>query len=233
MANGQEIAKPSGEGLERKPEDFFSRLSEKEREMTQKIVGTLDDYMTKRSSRPFLVAGVGSVLRYENPYLAIANDIDLAVVGFKYTPGISESRGAHTFDHVISFTKSMEGYFEMLQKALNIAGVKSKGSGREPGRGRFAFSSTGPFKGLNQMKYLHLGEDQIGTLESDLETFGNYGSKGLHVCFEGLRPIDIQFLFNKTPAEWRADQYSLHEPFMKSSKFKSQDFPYAVLAEKK
>ena len=206
-------------GLERLAEEFYSRLNHGEPRAVRKIVDGLIKYMSSRG-QDYLVAGVGGILRFTHPNMA--KDIDLAVVGFKYP-----QRENHYFDHVVQFTVDLHKYFEELNRNLVLEfGLQSKGVHLDK-------AGSGPFEHTDK-KYSLMAEgdeDAAATIETDMESFGWYDSKGLRACFEAIRPIDIQFVFNKTPEEWRADQRTLRErPGDENRKKISREFPYAILA---
>ena len=174
---------------------FYGRLCGPEVSRVQETIGTITDYMRYLDRGSFLIAGVGSVLRLENPEKA--KDIDLAVVGLNYTSLPARER-RHTFEDVIDFTQVVRGYFGALKSRL--------GEGRTEhiplGKG------SGPFAGWDEgFRSLETGVEA----RTSLDFFGWYNSKGLQVIYEGVRPIDIQFVFNEDPDEWRGEQECLGE----------------------
>ncbi|MEX2017569.1 MAG: hypothetical protein WD876_03790 [Candidatus Pacearchaeota archaeon] len=205
--------------LEHKPEEFYSRLNFGEADRVREIVKSLKNYMSKKVGEDYLIAGVGGILRYPNP--GMAQDIDLAVAGFKYTTTPAFQR-KHNFNDVIKFTHEIKEYFDVLNSELSqVFGSKAKFS--------FDRGGSGPFANSDE-KYNFNGEwGESATLESDLEDFGWWSSKGLRVCFEDSRPIDVQFAFNQTPLEWRLNQTKLEEDPFKSRRNILSSFPYAVL----
>lgn len=216
------------EKLEQKAETFYNRLNKEESNMVQGVVKHIKacmpsymesrDYIPKREeANKFLIAGVGGILRYPNPELA--QDIDLAVVGLKYTNRLHDYI-SHSFEDVVEFTETITNYIEKL---ISDLGLESKGI-------EFDYGS-GPFRGFDDEYELSDDKGNISSIKSKLESFSLWGSKGLQVCFPNMRPIDIQFIFNQTPDEWKSNQKQLPESRgqLSSEKGKSKNFPYAIL----
>lgn len=91
---------------------------------------------------------------------------------------------------------------------------------------------SGPFAGQNEKhKLTDRSQNSIGELVSDVEEFGWYNSKGFNVNLEGIRPIDIQFVFNRGIEGWKHEQESLTEDPTKSNRNISPKFFYSVLHE--
>jgi len=182
------------ESLEQTADVFYSRIAPIEREFVRATVDNIGGYLLQHGNVPFLIAGVGSILRNVNP--ALAKDIDLAVVGFSYAP-----QHQHSFDDVIAFTHVVRSYFSHLAASLDESHeIGDGGSGMRP------FSSgSGPFEGCNEGIGGTVGGVDVRVV-SELESFGPYDSKGLQVKYKDSRPIDIQFVFNKTVKGWIADQ---------------------------
>ena len=211
--------------LEQNPEIFFNRMSPAEKELVQGIVPDIAEFMSSRCAG-FIIAGVGGILRYQNP--SLAKDIDLAIVGLKYTHTPGRER-THSFDQVIQFTKTIQEYFERFGIHLPTGGFAPDES--VGGRAQFHRGS-GPFGGLDgQLNLVSEEEGTKVTVVSQLESFSSYDSKGLQICYEGLRPIDLQFVFNKTPGEWKVDQLGLQD-YRKRERI-MDIFPYGVLLERK
>ena len=172
---------------------------------------------------PFLIAGVGGILRFDDP--AKARDIDLVAVGLKYAPV-----GRHNFDHVEEFTGIVNTYFDRLVTNLISQGVDVTSFIK-------LRSGSGPFKDHNKefkgkLRMIDLGIDLGVEVKSDLDSFGCYNSKGLQIVYEGLRPVDIQFSFNMTPGDWKQEQVRLTDIIGSKLEAKSREFPYAVLLER-
>ena len=189
--------------LEQHPDIFYGRLRASEVRKVQETIGTITDYMRNLDRGPFLIAGVGGVLRFADP--EDAKDIDLAVVGLNYT-SLPASGKKHTFQHVIDFTRVILEYFRRLEQShLGEGGTKYNPLGM--GSDRLSKGS-GPFEGW---------DEGFGFLETEveartsLESLGWYNSKGLQVRYKDVRPIDIQFVFNESPEEWKQEQECLEE----------------------
>ncbi|MBS3167580.1 hypothetical protein J4216_00445 [Candidatus Woesearchaeota archaeon] len=215
-------------------ESFYNRLRIEEVERVRFLVDDITTFMVRNGCEEFLIAGVGSILRLENPEMA--RDIDLAVVGFNYTVAPARERG-HGFESVIHFTRSVSNYFDGLQvKLASLPGVKSSYPSYEAGSDDgILVSGSGPFARWNKDIWLLVADQQL-RLTSDLETFGSYNSKGLSVRYGEGRPIDIQFVFNETPRDWRIQQHLGYELDGNHHRLKSgtpheisKSFPYAVL----
>lgn len=209
--------------LEQSPEIFYDRINVNEADMVREIVEYSKRYMSnqhlaKRLPSGFLIAGVGSILRCENP--ALASDIDLAMVGLKYTSSSGSSK-AHSFDDVVEFTKTILGYVEGLTAHFE------RSRGVEPQSFRIQGGS-GPFSLIEHKTNLMLNNEEIGSIRTDLEEFGNYNSKGMQLIFPGMRPVDIQFAFNKTVEEWVCDQSRLEDMVQRKRPF-TKEFPYSIL----
>jgi hypothetical protein len=210
--------------LAQPPRIFYERLNPGEEERVKKLVDNLAEFMRPRMKegpyrKGFLIAGVGGILRFLDP--RIAQDVDLAVVGLKYTANLVRERN-HPFEDVKLFTETLHGYFERLNTNV-IAELGVSGQTVEVRGG------SGSFSRLDVEYDFAKGERSLASLRSELESFDWWGSKGLQLAFKGLRPIDIQFVFNQTPEEWMANQATLQEIPTKRGRPVSPDFPYAVL----
>lgn len=205
---------PVRDSLEQDPELFYSRLSPDEARLVRSTVKGLEDFMQEKCNGPFLVAGCGGILRAEHP--SLARDIDLAVVGFNYT-----LEGSHTFAHVVEFTRAVQGYFGMLLQKLKESGTEF--SAFEIGGG------SGPFARVNEGITTTL-EGLALEVRTDLEKFGWYNSKGFQLKPEHTRPVDIQFVFNRTPEQWKRAQAQLTDDPTSRTKHVGRPFYYSVLA---
>lgn len=207
--------------IEQTPEVFYSRLSQLEQKLVRVTVDNLGKFLVQEGKTPFLIAGVGGVLRQAKPF--DAKDIDLAITGLKYGT-------AHSFGDVITFTRMIQSYFEQLEMHIDdVKDMSDDGSG--PLYGPLHFSTgSGPFRGLNSGKKGTIAGVPVETI-SKLEGFSQYSTKGLQVCYENSRPIDIQFVFNKTIDEWRANQVSGSYPEYDKKQVKNPNFFYSVLLE--
>lgn len=211
--------------LEQAADTFYSRMNQAESAIVRTAVNGLAAYMESLERGPFLIAGVGGILRYREP--SMAEDLDLAVVGLKYTTSPNYD---HSFAHVEQFTGAVNTYFMNLISQLQEARVNHN-----------VTHGSGPFKGMNLSFEGKRGDLPI-EVRSKVESFGWYNSKGLQVrCGDSesrpelkkLRPLDIQFVFNETPDEWRQAQQSLVEIHGGYNDRKNHQFFYAVLAEQK
>ena len=171
--------------LEKSANDFYYRLTKAEKPLVEATVKDLAAFMGGRKV-PFLVAGVGSLLRLADAKQA--KDIDLAIVGLKYTRTLN-----HGFDDVIRFTKDIKHYFD---EATKDCVAVSDGSG---------YRGSSPFAGLNE-EAKGMWHGRRVEMVPELEEFGLYGSKGMRLCFDHSRPIDVQCVFNRTVEEWKVDQ---------------------------
>lgn len=201
--------------LERKSDDFYSRLSPDEVRIVKSTVKGLEDFMRENCGTAYLIAGCGSVLRSDHS--GLAKDIDLAVVGFKYSPAGTK----HTFNDVISFTKSVQGYFARTLENLKTSGTEFSTFEIKGG--------SGPFSRVNEGINTTLDGVSL-EVRTELEDFGWYNSKGLQIKPEHTRPIDVQFVFNRTPAEWIEEQASLTDSPESRAKHVGEPFYYAPLA---
>lgn len=209
------------DSLEQPQELFYSRLNKGEPERVKETLETLKEYMTEKVENSFLIAGVGGILRFLDPRLA--QDIDLAVVGLKYTIE-PHSYGSHSFQDVIEFTDKIQDYFEGLnRKLISELGLDNREIS-------FDRDGSGPFAHFDRKYSIGAAKKPSTTLESDLESFGWWDSKGLRVCFDGIRPIDVQFIFNQSPEEWRTNQETLEEIPTETRRDISKRFPYAILS---
>lgn len=219
---GFDFAAIQDESLEQSPEIFYSRLNSGEEERVRKLVGDLADFMRPKVRgvyrEGFLIAGVGGVLRFLDP--RFAKDIDLAVVGLKYTATPEKNRN-HTFNDVVLFTETVHEYFERLNTNI-ITELGISGQTVNVGRG------SGPFERLDRGYSFGDGKE-IASLNSGLESFDWWGSKGLQIAFKDIRPIDIQFVFNQTPDEWIFNQAELEEKPTKAGRPIYPLFPYSIL----
>jgi hypothetical protein len=183
---------------------FYSRINEVERKHVKWLVEHVSDYFA-RLGRPNLgVAGVGSVLRD----LVSAKDIDIAVVGFSYC-----APDTHSFRHVELFTEEVANYFRNLASSLITPRYLGGGEITIPSKAGPFSSGSGPFCGLNEGLEGVL-EGGAVRMTSNVENFGLWNSKGLQVNFQGCRPIDLQFVFNRTLAEWEADMRRSKLPYL-------------------
>ena len=206
---------PVDEGiLEQKPEVFYGRLRTEEVDPVRNIVEGLGEHMKSTAQGHFLVAGVGGILRRKNPWEAI--DIDLAVVGYKFAP-----LERHNFRHVTEFTSRASDYFEGLCNQLSLDGLESDQVVFSRGSGPLALLE------LNRQRIFRKGKDEVLTAKSEIERFGQYDSKGIQITHKGMRPIDVQFVFNKNTEEWSTDQAIFGLRSMSGSK---EPFFYSVLA---
>lgn len=164
------VAFPSlnGDSLEQSPNLFYARLNSRELEKAREIVESLKEFMVGQAGDNYLVAGVGGILRYLDP--RTAQDIDLAVSGFKYTAG-----GRHEFDHVIKFTSSISNYFEKLSlKLASEFGLNSDEIGFGLGSGKMYKRGSGPFSRMDRRYELNKEGRQSAVLESELQQFRAY-----------------------------------------------------------
>ncbi len=198
--------------LELSPGRFYGALTDDEYRRVEQLRQHVHAYMVGLQPGHYLIAGVGGILRREDP--SSARDIDLAVVGLKYG-----KIGEHGWNAVEAFSRTVRDYFQRsLLNMLHEEGFTGKdltvGDGSD---GDSFLEGSGPF---GDWKYGFMGEKKglYVRADVDLESFGRYNSKGLQVRFRGMRPIDIQFVFNRTPEEWRADQ-------------QANAWPYAVFVE--
>ena len=206
--------------LEQTTETFFGRMSDAEAERVKQFVEHIEGFMSKEINDPFLIAGVGGTLRYLDPMNA--KDIDLAVVGFNYTPSPARERG-HSVDHVTFFTDTITNYFKSLVKYL-------KGQGYE-GEAYRLRAGSGPW-GLSRFAYSGKKDESKFEVVADIDSFGQWNSKSLQVELPGGRPIDILFVFNEAPKDWLVEQGELKDLWPSKQATKSEQFPYAVLAER-
>src|SRR3989344_2146452 len=173
------------------PNVFYDRLNPMEAGSVKELTGNLRDYMYSKLRKNFLIAGVGGILRLEDPKKA--NDIDLAVVGFRYSP-----IGKHNFHDVVLFTQEVQEYFERFNIGLTMEqGIE----------GRITYlSGSGPLGKLDIINDFEDGIGSIVSVKSELGEFGRYNSKGFQISLKDIKPIDVQFVFNRTPEEWKSEQ---------------------------
>ena len=203
--------------LEQERDVFLERVSPKEAEILETTVGDLRDYMQSLNRGSFLIAGVGSVLRFEDP--SRAKDIDLAVVGFKYAP-IQE----HSLHDVSDFTDCVHRYFKGFSSRLGGKKVNLL-----EGSDSFSMGS-GVFDLDEEIRISK--EDLSLEIRTNLDSFGWYNSKGLQVNYlSEVRAIDIQFVFNQNPDEWRKEQERLRDSPTARALKKADAFFYSVLHE--
>lgn len=209
--------------LERTAEHLYSRLTPREAEIVQDIVGHLQHYVPDITSNPFLITGVGSILRNTNP--VTAQDIDIAIVGLKYFQDkpnggrseipVAQITGANRF-----FTTIVNNYFDVLANRFEGAG--------------YCRAAPQEDTSLDHDLLVELVQDKNKiTLQSRIENFTYYGSKGVVLHVTGSRPIHVHFVFNKAVEEWRDWQTTLEDPPEKRKPGKSPKFFYAVLHERK
>jgi hypothetical protein len=199
------------DSLEQPAAVFYDRMSPNERRAIDAIIDDLKAYMEVRG-QPYIIAGVGGLLRRENHFRA--KDIDLAVAGMKYC------HGKHDFSHVTEFTSDINRFFELLSMRDidgNAPQEFTDGTGPLAQAGRIMLANLG---GATADITARLG--QFDNLH-----YGRLGSKGLRVQYPDMRPLDIQFIFNATPEEWISNQHMMREPF--EAQHKLDSFPYAIL----
>ena len=212
--------------LEQTAETFYAKLSAAE---VAVVRGTLDDlggYMNHLGQKEFLIAGVGGILRHQHP--DFARDIDVAVVGLTY-PDLSG------FEKVKAFTENVYGYFIHVIDEWRKAGREAK-----LGRGSNFSPGSGPFSHLDTEAVLIGGESPI-EMATRFDDFGRYNSKGLQVRHDGSRPVDIQFVYDRAPQDWKLDQTRPGELFLRYEEERDEavrkgtanKLLYAVLAESK
>ena len=173
--------------FEQRTDIFYDRLQLGESDEVRKLVEDVAQYMRPKVSEGLLIAGVGGILRKEDP--RAAKDIDLAIVGLNYPSD-------HSFDDVVEFTRIIHDYFELLGTRL----------GAEYGDHSFVTfkGGSGP---LARLEGCHsFGRGVEGSVESHIESFGDWNSKGLQIQLPYIRPIDMQFVFKRSPRSWRIDQ---------------------------
>ncbi len=203
--------------LEKSADFFYKQLTKRESEIVKLMVNDIQRYMKKLNRRPFLIAGVGGVLRFELP--GFAKDIDLAVAGLDY-PG--SSKVGHTFNDVEDFTGIVQKFFMEQVDVFK----KSKYNLSQPTYSR----GSGPFGGMNATIEGKLKGGSSIDLASNIESFGFYNSKGFQLKYNEARPVDIQFVFNEGPELWRLRQLTMQDR-PRSSEGKDEKFFYSVLAE--
>jgi hypothetical protein len=202
--------------LAQKAETFYDRLKPAEEAMIRKVVQHIQHTLPDIFFRESIVAGVGGILRYNDPFQA--KDIDLAVIGPAYTSGSQE----HTFDHVIDFTSKLVTYFDLLTEHLrNAHGAIERSVSLRKG--------SGPMFHIDREMHLSRNGQHVASLESEFASFGWYNSKGLQIALEGIRPIDIQFVFNRSFDNWKEEQEHLTERPGSTQISKLPLFFYAVL----
>ena len=206
--------------LEQKAETFLERLVPEEARQVTEIVNHLKSNMPQICGSPIAVAGVGSILRCQNPFAAA--DIDLAVSGMKYTAAPADTR-SHTFEDVLVFTTHISDYLDSLRDHLAKSnGATVKQYAIRKGSGVFADER------LDRDITLTRAAQEIAKVNTELASFGQYGSKGFQIAFEGIRPIDIQFVFNRTIEGWKESQAGLKD-YLINRKAKMPIFFYAML----
>jgi len=197
---------------------FYARLHEPERAIVRDAVRSVSDYLIDRHIVPYTIAGVGSILRKFDP--ADASDIDLAVVG--YNPGRE-----HGFGDITHFN-FVRDYCVTLFRGTPGPHLLGRGSDTYRGSGPFPYAD-------ESFPYQRDGIDV--TVEANIAEWETYGTKGFQIAFsKGCRPIDFQFVFNKSINEWKADQekgYGRGE-FHERDKYTGTRPPYlyAVLASR-
>lgn len=208
------VTSPVRSSLEQDPKQFYDRLSPDEAKLVRSTVKGLEDYMRENCNGPFLIAGCGGILR--SKHSGLAKDIDLAVVGFNYT-----LEGDHTFAQVVAFTKAVQGYFGRLLQKLKESRTEFHAFEINGGSGPFARVDEGIETTLEGLSL---------EVRTDLEKFGWYNSKGFQLKPEHTRPVDIQFVFNRTPEQWRREQAQLADDPTSRTRHVGRPFYYAVLA---
>ncbi|MFC1685516.1 hypothetical protein ACFLZZ_00670 [Nanoarchaeota archaeon] len=205
--------------LEQPKDVFYIRLTPPETAHVKSHIKEIKKYMASIDEKYYLIAGVGGVLRNQNHRKA--KDIDLAVVGLKY------AWGNHNFQDVEKFTKHAKGYFDNYCSSLNnqFESQLHGGSDWKPiGLG------SGPMANLNTALEGEMAGRKVEVVSS-LEDFGMWGSKGFQVNYEDSRPIDVQFLFNKSIEEWFIDQKKpRHAGFNKNN---MKELYYSILYKNK
>lgn len=205
------------EPLERRAGEFYPRLRSREARRVQEIVGNLELYMIFATTKPFLIAGVGSILRHDDP--TRAEDVDIAVPGLTYFN--AQRNGGVVPPEIIRarqvFTTIASAYFEVLAYHFEREGYQ-----KPPQRTDQSCDRSVELR----------RESELLVLTSHIEDFSYYGSKGLELAEKGSRPIHVHFVFNLTPEEWRARQARLEDPPAKRRSGKSPQFIYAVLKQK-
>lgn len=179
------------DGLELSADTFYRRLSPSEESRVKNIVEFTDGFL-RPNEDPYIIAGVGGILRNENS--AGAKDIDIAVVGETYTaPGAQ-----HEFIHVETFTRRIRQYFDELAQALGSRDVQY---GRK--------HSSSPFQ-LWEAECA----DGAASMRTDIGSFSRWDAKGMTVEFSDSRPIDVQWVFNKNLAAWGYTQGHTGLPYV-------------------
>ncbi|MBU0761038.1 MAG: hypothetical protein KJ600_03140 [Nanoarchaeota archaeon] len=225
---GQPIFSIDTARLEQPADVFYERLNNNEGVAVREIVGDVSRFMETERHVPYLIAGVGGILRFLEP--EVAKDIDLAVVGLRPRCKPDEK-------DFVAFTRTVKEFFDRFAAGLTL-------SYREficgMGSGSLVGSGSGPFWLLDEE---FRGGTETERIEgrTHLERFGFYKSKGWQVKFNGARPIDIQFSAIPDCKEWSLNQYSLRDPTgdpraaNAGTLFevpKDERFYYSVLAQK-
>lgn len=200
--------------LERFVDTFYNNLTPREKRVTKIVVRRIARYMDEIGLEEYLIAGVGGILRRHNA--KSAKDIDLAVVGLKYSSS----------NNLGSFVDDVTTFFEYLKDKPILSKRRQKIGGSGSG---WVSGSGGRFKNSPKTKVTTTKLDSH-LKELDI-TLGPYNSLGFQVTYTGCRPIDIQFVFNQNPKEWMAEQNRLKVPDKNQSLLKSDRFFYATLYE--
>src|SRR3989344_4313106 len=111
--------------LEQPKHVFYGRLNSGEADKVREIVDHDGEYLESTGPSKFLIAGEGGILLF--PDLRSANDIDLAVSGFKYTR-LHHTISDHCFEDVTRFTALVQEYFERLgmKMAADYGGLRER-----------------------------------------------------------------------------------------------------------
>ncbi len=204
--------------LEYPPKVFFDRLRDYEVDTVRGIVDFTGQFMASLDNEPYLIAGVGSILRCSDP--GDAEDINLAVAGL----GFEDTFRGHRFhENVHRFTTIVNAYFtelvKLLGKSRSVQELQVKHA-----RGRYG--------NLDQRFRMVRGSEILEIL-SNLGSFTRpYMTKGLRVWYRGgHRDLDVQFCFDKTPEQWRMKQYRGFGGRARQKNGMRTDFLYAVLLE--
>ena len=194
--------------LEQESGIFYALLTQAEQDIVKATAKDLVQYLNSKGIAPFLIAGVGGVLRHTDP--SRVRDIDLAVVGYK-----PRTKG-RAMD---AFRAFVIDYFRRIKERINDAKILQ---GYDSG----------------QARYSNVWNEGIeGTLDgtpvevaTDLSNLGRWRSKGTWIKLQDCRPVDVQFVYNMNPEEWRKNQQKLFPEDKKNGK--TPELYYAVLEER-
>ena len=203
--------------LEQSADIFYRRISGREGKRVRWLVNDLQQFLQEQNCKSFLIAGVGGVLRRsdEDPI----NDIDLAVVGLKYTTEQEPK------------TKDFEGFMKTLKEYHSkiIYRMKHDEEVRDIeriGSGSIWVSGSGGRATATDLALSEISTSQIKSSNLDSSII----SKGFLIQYSGGAPIDIQFVFNKTPNEWKTDQKVIGE-IQEPQGGKSREYFYSILSD--